>query len=316
MKLTSQFRERVVILISFKDVLKAGIQQSCSWPISYWCAVYSCYVVGIASRKISISPLNVVEGEAGYRLFNGTHQFGFDSTVEDSRGVVVIVEDGDLSGLRECWQSRFEGYSGKFHMFMPVDMIDRSTVRVILESDCLAGIITYEAYNISTDKPLSHDAACPNSESGFSKDACVLNEWNEEGAILPEGLRNIDWKMQILYVHNQTYIDAIRKCHELYNTPPNGSTTVSFPFCSASFGVFSRGAGSSEICMRRTEHWSEYLAHATGSHSSLCGPLRGLNVIAHLPPKVHNDSAGSQSSTRYLMLTARVSKSLYFLKQI
>ncbi|XGW21160.1 hypothetical protein V3C99_004256 [Haemonchus contortus] len=210
-----------------------------------------------------------------------------------------------MSGLQECWRSRFRGYTGKYHMFLPMDMIDRSTVGKFLASECLAGIITYDVSSINGSKPLSHDSECPNSESGFSK-GCTFNVWNREGAILPEGLRNIDWNMQILYIHNQTYIDTIRKCYELFNVPYNDSSSVTFPFCAASFGIFSKGAGSSEICMRRNGLWPEYLSFFTSGFSTQCGPLKGMNIMVHIPPKVHNDTTDSQPATRYLMLTARM----------
>ncbi|KAK6016478.1 hypothetical protein OSTOST_18039, partial [Ostertagia ostertagi] len=260
----------------------------------YFAAILLCRGDSIAYDFYLV--FDIAIGETGYRLFNGTHQFGFDGTVDGSNGVVVMVENGNMSGLRECWRSQFIGYTGKYHMVMPVEMIDRSTVRDILQSDCLAGIIAYNVSQINQTKPLSHDAACPNHMSGFPKDGCAYNTWNEEGAILPEGLRNIDWHIQFLYIYNQTYIDALRTCYELFNHPINEWSTVTFPLCGASFGTFNRAAGSSEICMRRSRLWSEYIAHFTGSPFAFCSPLMGLNVIAHLPPTVHSNKKSATNN--------------------
>uniref|UniRef100_A0A0N4Y801 Nicastrin (inferred by orthology to a C. elegans protein) n=1 Tax=Nippostrongylus brasiliensis TaxID=27835 RepID=A0A0N4Y801_NIPBR len=40
--------------------------------------------------------------------------------------------------------------------------------------------------------------------------------------------------------------------------------------------------------------------------STPCGELVGVNLIAHLPPKVLNESSESEGPTKYLMLAARM----------
>ncbi|VDL68652.1 unnamed protein product, partial [Nippostrongylus brasiliensis] len=103
------------------------------------CCVFATYGEGL-SEDIYIT-IPVAEGVAGYRLFNGTHQFGFHSSKADSRGVVVKLGRGEKAGLRDCWRSRFRNYLGKYHVLLSADMIDRSVVQEILNSDCIAGLI-------------------------------------------------------------------------------------------------------------------------------------------------------------------------------
>lgn len=31
------------------------------------------------------------------------------------------------------------------------------------------------------------------------------------GATIPEGLRNVDWKKQIIFLYNETYIDKVEQ---------------------------------------------------------------------------------------------------------
>ncbi|VDK44262.1 unnamed protein product [Cylicostephanus goldi] len=253
----------------------------------------------------------------------------FSCSKADSRGVVVMMKKGERAGLLDCWRSRFRDYKGKYHVLLSVDMIDRSLVHDILASNCIAGLMIVDPESkLDPSEALSHDGACPNPRSVIG--SAKVNEWEEvgeicvrvnkrvarsiyhegcqsvwnEGYILPEGLRNIDWKMQILYLFNSTHIDAIKKCHDLFNVPTGGASSVSFPFCAASFGVFSTAAGSSEICHRRSQPWSRLLDLTIENKDDLCTPLTGVNVMAYLPPKVYNGTAAH--STRYLMLCARL----------
>ncbi|EPB76848.1 Nicastrin [Ancylostoma ceylanicum] len=180
------------------------------------------------------------------------------SSKADARGVVVMMKKGERAGLLDCWRSRFRDYLGKYHVFLSADMIDRSLVQDILASNCIAGLMIVDPESkVDPTEALSHDGACPNPKSGIYEDGCTSTSlWNEKGYVLPDGLRNIDWNMQILYLFNKTHIDAIKKCHDLFNVPKDGAPFVSFPFCAASFGVFSTAAGSSEICYRRSKPWS------------------------------------------------------------
>ncbi|KJH51642.1 Nicastrin [Dictyocaulus viviparus] len=152
---------------------------------------------------------------------------------------------------------------------------------------------------------LSHDGICPNPNSDiYGKNCSSSYFWNEEGHILSNGLRNIDWKIQILYMDNATQITAIKKCHDLFNTPRDGSS-VSFPFCAASFGAFNTGAGSTEICYRRSKPWARMFDLNIDNKDDLCSPLVGVNVMLYLPPKVYNETDVTHS-TRYLVLSSRV----------
>ncbi|KAJ1360386.1 hypothetical protein KIN20_019344 [Parelaphostrongylus tenuis] len=248
----------------------------------------------------------VAEGMMGYRLFNGTHQFGFHSTKSDSRGVVVFMKEGEQEGLRDCWRSRFRDYHGKYHIVMPVDMLDRSTAEEIVQSKCVAGlIVTKPESAIDPMKPLSHDGVCPNPSTDFyGRDCSSSHLWNERGYILSEGLRNTDWNIQILYLENQTHINQIKKCHDVFNVPKNGSS-VSFPFCAASFGAFNTGAGSTEICHRRSKPSSRLFDLNIEMRHDLCGPLFGMNILLYLPPKFYNET-GVKGSAEYLMLSSRL----------
>ncbi|KAE9421747.1 hypothetical protein Angca_007261 [Angiostrongylus cantonensis] len=245
----------------------------------------------------------VAEGIVGYRLFNGTHQFGFHSTKSDSRGVVVMMKQNEQAGLRECWRGRFRDYLGKYHIVMSADVLDRSIIQEIVQSKCVAGLIILTPESkIDPTKPLSHDGICPNPNTNvYGGDCSSTNPWNEQGYILSEGLRNIDWNIQILYMENQTHIS---QCHDVFNVPKNGSS-VSFPFCAASFGVFNTGAGSTEICYRRSKPSARLFDLNIESRDDLCSPLVGVNVMLYLPPKFYNETA-VRSSTRYLMLSSRL----------
>ncbi|EYC44522.1 hypothetical protein Y032_0459g1847 [Ancylostoma ceylanicum] len=109
----------------------------------------------------------VAEGVAGYRIFNGTHQFGFHSSKADARGVVVMMKKGERAGLLDCWRSRFRDYLGKYHVFLSADMIDRSLVQDILASNCIAGLMIVDPESkVDPTEALSHDGACPNPKSG------------------------------------------------------------------------------------------------------------------------------------------------------
>ncbi|RCN33547.1 cation diffusion facilitator family transporter [Ancylostoma caninum] len=130
------------------------------------------------------------------------------------------------------------------------------------------------------------------------------NAWNERGYILPRGLRDIDWRMQILYMYNQTQLETVKKCHDLFNVPKEGSSTVSSPFCAASYGSFSRGAGNTEICLRRSIPWTRAVDEIFGKTDSFCSYLYGVNLIAFLPPKIYKNSSSART-TRYLMLAVR-----------
>ncbi|KAL6739566.1 hypothetical protein Aduo_013004 [Ancylostoma duodenale] len=149
---------------------------------------------------------------------------------------------------------------------------------------------------------------------GSYEDECATTRiiWNEKGYVLPDGLRNIDWNMQILYLFNKTHIDAIKKCHDLFNVPKDRAPFVSFPLCAASFGVFSTAAGSSEICYRRSKPWSRLFdvsienKDRTKILSSVIDVvLLSVSVLwlTYIPPKVYNATA--PHTARYLMLCAR-----------
>ncbi|KAL6731791.1 hypothetical protein Aduo_002620 [Ancylostoma duodenale] len=248
----------------------------------------------------------ISSGAVGYRLFNGTHQFGFHTSEAGSHGVVVFLKKGEVKELRDCWRERFDGYDGKYHVVLPADMIDNTLVSVILKSDCIAGLIVLDPeVRLDPTKPLSHDCACPNPTSGMYSGGCSSeNAWNERGYILPGGLRDIDWRMQILYMYNQTHLETVKKCHDLFNVPKEGSSTVSSPFCAASYGTFNRGAGSTEICLRRGIPWNRAVDEFFGKSDMFCSYLFGVNLIAFLPPKIYKNSSSART-TRYLMLAVR-----------
>lgn len=54
---------------------------------------------------------------AGWCIFLGSKA--------DSRGVVVMMKNGERAGLLDCWRSRFRDYRGKYHVFLSADMINR-----------------------------------------------------------------------------------------------------------------------------------------------------------------------------------------------
>ncbi|EYC28283.1 hypothetical protein Y032_0008g75 [Ancylostoma ceylanicum] len=245
-------------------------------------------------------------GTVGYRLFNGTHQFGFHTSESESRGVLVFLKKDDVEELHNCWRRRFKGYHGKYHVVLSIDMIDITLVDDILKSDCIAGLIVLDPESrLDPSKRLSHDGACPNPTSGMHSGGCSSdNAWNERGYILYEGLRNIDWRMQILYMYNQTHLETIKQCHDLFNVPSEGSSSLSPPFCAASFGIFNRGAGSTEICLRRSSAWTRAVDEIFGKSGDFCSWLYGVNLMAFLPPKVYKNSS-SVPTTRYLMIAVR-----------
>ncbi|KIH44906.1 hypothetical protein ANCDUO_25060 [Ancylostoma duodenale] len=86
--------------------------------------------------------------------------------------------------------------------------------------------------------------------------------------------------MQILYLFNKTHIDAIKKCHDLFNVPKDRAPFVSFPLCAASFGVFSTAAVIDVVLLSVSVLW-----------------------LTYIPPKVYNATA--PHTARYLMLCAR-----------
>ncbi|ETN85682.1 Nicastrin [Necator americanus] len=150
---------------------------------------------------------------------------GFES---DYNGVVVFLKEDELKQLRDCWRERFKDYFGKYHVVLSTNSINRVVVDSILESSCIAGLIVIDSESeLDPTERFSHDGACPNPNSDTYNDGCSsATAWNDHGYILFEGLRNIDWKMQILYVYNDSSIEIIKKVYNASSKLPDNSYLI------------------------------------------------------------------------------------------
>ncbi|PAV69081.1 hypothetical protein WR25_21953 [Diploscapter pachys] len=251
----------------------------------------------------------IVEGAACYRIMNGTHQFGCHGSKE-TMGVVMSIESVEEAKLiSTCWRDKFNSYNGKFFLLMSLDLLNRESVAAIRASNCVSGLLLFRPENASfltSGGPLSHDANCPNqySSSYGEEGACeAKSAWNELGAILPQGLRNIDWNLQIVFLE-KTAVQKIQKCYSLFNGKGSSSD---YPFCAVSFGVFNSAAGSTQICYRRGLESSKFIDWNldTGITPEICSPLMGFNIFGFPVPCMKNDSTGHPNS-KYLMLATRM----------
>ncbi|CAI4227561.1 unnamed protein product [Auanema sp. JU1783] len=248
----------------------------------------------------------VQTGSACYRLLNGTHQFGCHTTKQDGSGVVIVLKtDEDVSKIKTCWRDRFPEYDGSFYIMIDLFLFDRTTIEVLRRTDCVKGIILTKKEDLPIDSQVhnSHDSICPNEQTSFYKDGCEKNVWNE-AAVIPQGLRYLDWDKQILFLSNSTDIASIEKCYDLFNKP-NDSSTTSFPLCAVSFSLRNMAAGSSEICYRRSQPNSRVLDLNIDDRSGLCHSLSGRSIVALLPPNKRTIEQ-NQSNSHYLLLAARL----------
>ncbi|CAB3410817.1 unnamed protein product [Caenorhabditis bovis] len=252
--------------------------------------------------------IRVQEGTSCYRLLNGTHQFGCHANDENRNG--ILVEFDNLENVRNCYKPKFPSYNGKFWIMIETTKLNRETMEVVKASNCTSGLVLITSsteFSISDNVRGSHDSNCPNEMSNVyfrdEKQPYCQNEYNEAGAILPMGLRDVNWGIQMVYVRNQTDINIMKKCHAMFNSNQN---EAEYPYCGMSFKLFNSAAGSSKVCHRRGQPSSKLFEMDidTNGPSELCSPLSGQNLFGWPTPL--NNSAILTTKPKYMAISARL----------
>ncbi|CAI5438525.1 unnamed protein product [Caenorhabditis angaria] len=252
--------------------------------------------------------INIQEGTACYRLLNGTDQFGCHGTSKNENGLLVEIknEQGIFENIGKCFKNIYPDYDGMFWLLLPVEMIKKNTVAIIKTSNCIAGLVLYneKVFNIDDSIEASHDSECPNRLSDFYKDPA--KNINSKGAILPEGLRDIHWDLQMVFIDNSTEIEVLKKCYSLFNQPISGGT-ISHPYCGMSFKLSNAAAGNSDICYRRgidAMNSLQISLDTNGQNNAPCIPLVGYNIFG-LPIGLSTLANFSREPT-YMVLASRM----------
>ncbi|CAI2301838.1 unnamed protein product [Caenorhabditis sp. 36 PRJEB53466] len=260
--------------------------------------------------------LHVGEGNACYRMFNKTHQFGCQATSSNENGLLVRIDShDDFRSLETCYRSTFPTYSGKFWVLLPVDLIRRDTISLLKSSNCTAGLVLFDPPQRlhPNDEQLeeSHDSECPNAASDYylknGDESYCQRKTNARGAILRDGLLRIDWRFQMVFINNRADLEVLRKCHSMFNTPENAAKTVAYPYCGMTFRLANRAAGNSEICYRRGKSEAKLFQMNidSGDPPELCAALRNDNIFA-FPTPVAASTVNETTTNRYMMVTARM----------
>lgn len=257
--------------------------------------------------------ITVGEGNACYRTFNKTHEFGCQANSKNQNGLIVRIDrDEDFENLKTCWKSQYPGFSGHFWTLLPVNLVRRDTISMIKSSECLAGIILYDS-GISKEKQFaaSHDSECPNAASDFylqdKNESYCERKVNLQGSITPDGLMRIDWRIQMVFINNFTDLQMIEKCHSMFNIPRSNGT-FGYPYCGMSFRLSNMAAGNSEICYRRGKNDAKLFQMNidSGDAPLLCGAMHSDNIFAFPTPIPTSPSNETVITSKYMMVTSRM----------
>ncbi|GMR52501.1 hypothetical protein PMAYCL1PPCAC_22696, partial [Pristionchus mayeri] len=248
-------------------------------------------------------------GSSGFciRLLNATHQFGCGSSMNGDEGVIVVARTKiDVMGAENGWKERFPDYSGGFVVIMDELLLDGDAASLLHSSDRIAGVLLMpvkEGEAASDNTPLSSEPVCPNQHSSLYSDwrACGSSkekQWNDNGAIVEQGMRFIDWPFPITRVLNGSSLEMMIKCHDAYNLP---NARKDGRLCAVgNVKTFMHASGSSTVCVRRqTPKWyDEWIAPIT---KALCEPLSDYSLHAILPSGGKSEKGGS-----YLAVIAKM----------
>ncbi|UMM13006.1 hypothetical protein L5515_001497 [Caenorhabditis briggsae] len=260
--------------------------------------------------------LNIGEGNACYRTFNKTHEFGCQATKDNENGLIVRIDKHeDFKNLDSCWRSFYPPYSGKFWAMVPVDLIRRDSISMLKSSECLAGIVLYNSnQSMHPDEKTtaaSHDGDCPNAASDYyfqnDTEAYCERKFNSRGSITPDGLMRMDWRVQMIFINNSTDLDVIKRCYSMFNTPREDGST-GYPYCGMSFRMTNMAAGNSEICYRRGKNDAKLFQMNidSGDAPQLCGAMHSDNIFAFPTPIPTTPFNDTHHSSKYMMVASRM----------
>lgn len=257
--------------------------------------------------------LFIGEGNACYRTFNKTHEFGCQANRENQNGLIVRIDKfEDFENLNNCWKSSYPEYSGKFWALLPANLIRRDTISLLKSSECLAGLVLYDSGSSKTETiAASHDADCPNAASDYyfqnKKEAFCERKLNSRGSITRDGLMRIDWRIQMVFIDNSTDLDLIAKCHSMFNIPKKDGSS-GYPYCGMSFRLANMAAGNSEICYRRGKNDAKLFQMNidSGDAPQICGAMHSDNIFAFPTPIPTSPSNETVISSKYMMVTSRM----------
>lgn len=267
---------------------------------------------GLSDQVFKTIPIG--EGNACYRTFNKTHEFGCQSTQDNQNGLVVRIDKfEDFENLKSCWNTSYPSYSGKFWILLPVKLIRRDTISLLRTSECLAGIALFDSGELEIDiSEASHDADCPNAASDFyvhsGKESYCERKFNSKGSVSREGLMRIDWRIQMVFIDNSTDLESIRTCYSMFNTPKENGEKSDYPYCGLAFRLNNRAAGNSEICHRRGKGDSKLFQMNIDSVDPplLCGALHSNNLFVFPTPIPTSPSNETIITSNYMIVTSRM----------
>ncbi|EFP12372.1 CRE-APH-2 protein [Caenorhabditis remanei] len=260
--------------------------------------------------------LYIGEGNACYRTFNKTHEFGCQATKENENGLIVRIDkQEDFENLESCWRALYPAFNGKFWALLPVNLIGRNTISLLKSSECLAGVILYNSPQPQHPEEeitsASHDADCPNAASDYyfqnKKEEYCERKINSGGSITRDGLMRTDWRIQMVFIDKSDDLSVIERCHSLFNIPKENGTT-GYPYCGMSFRLANMAAGNSEICNRRGKSEAKLFQanFDSGEVPQICGAMHSDNIFAFPTPIPSSRSNETMNSSKYMMITSRM----------
>ncbi|CAJ0964033.1 unnamed protein product, partial [Mesorhabditis belari] len=253
-----------------------------------------------------------------FRLLNGTHQFGCQSSRGGDVGLVVRANmDTDVRYVDDCWKARYPEWDGGFAVLVSHVNFHSSGARLyekLRASPCVSMVLLYEVEPLPDvdGMPNSDDSTCPNENSGIYANC---SNWNVDGAAVANGLSFTDWPKPVIFLRNTSNIEKLMKCANVVNKAlgPPTDWPVWFPLCAVSVKMFSYAAGNSDMCMRRSRGpIAELDAPVT-----LCDPLQDLNVFIAMPPKAADKQTEEPKprTAKYLSIATRMD-SLSFIPEV
>lgn len=221
-----------------------------------------------------------------FKIMNGTHEFGCTADFSGNVGLLRLVNSSEsLAALTS---------SGEQHSVVAVLPRQQFTVDTLQQLEEMTadpdqgdvkGVILMlpdEAWGPNEPFQYSEDDTCPNRWSSFYRsdpssaaqfDYCLSKPWNPAGT----GMFKRSWTFPIILLKNQTQIDNLLKCHQQYNAAgPAGD----WPRCAAQLKTLMYGAGSTEVCWRRTQ--DQYI---NTKASVFCSPMGSTNVFGTWAPR-------------------------------
>lgn len=225
-----------------------------------------------------------------FRRLNASHQIGCASDRSGNIGVVHVVND--YEGIKSIAE---DPPYGPTIVALPIYLFNMGNMTLLKDSKDIKGVLILKEENEPPPESFSPEQSCPNRNFGFYTDEvnktysnCEKVQWNDIPENLASGMMYEDWGMPIFLVTNETSIQRIKKCYELFNKPENG-TLRQWPLCSAELKSVMWAAKDSETCMRRSKLITSLTEVKT------CDPLSDKNVLTTLFPTNKSEEIANRS---------------------